>query len=243
MDAFFLVDFQPVKAVTVQKAVDGPQGTQHPAEEAVDHHAAYQDDDQKGSLPDEHGAHGGVQRFIGTHQGHGAGEGAGRADVLAEGRIAKAVIGEDHRPQQQDGKEDILDVFHPFGQAQLFQRDFVEQFLDQPEGTQKTAYEPAQHHADGQQKAHHIEAEIEFYRAHHRLQSPDGAGGGGCRTGIAVQPGIAEILPFAGVQLAGEEIAGMKIAQAEGGNLDAFAADILSDLHFPTPKGSRKTGC
>ena len=95
----------------------------------------------------------------------------------------------------------------------LWQRNFMEQFLDQSEGTQKTADKASQQYAQQNQNSCDIIGKAEFRRAYHRLKGPDGTGAGGCRTGIAVEPRHADGLPRALVQPALKKIRQMQIGQ------------------------------
>ena len=59
------------------------------------------------------------------------------------------------------------------------------------------------------------------------------AGYGGCRAGVTVKPGGAEILESAVIELAGYEVAGMAVSKPEGCDLYKLSAYLL--FHYPRP--------
>ena len=77
----------------------------------------------------------------------------------------------------------------------------MNQLLYQSERAEPPADCPPEQHAKRQQHADHIEAELKFHGAVHRLQRPDRTGKSCCRTRIAVQSRIAELFPFSLINL------------------------------------------
>ena len=53
----------------------------------------------------------------------------------------------------------------------------------------------------------------ELGRAHYRLKRPDGTSAGGCRAGVAIQPGHTDGFPCALVQFALEKVRQVQVGQ------------------------------
>lgn len=75
---------------------------------------------------------------------------------------------------------------------------------------------------------------LELGGAGHRLQRPDGAGGGGRRAGVAVQPGDAHGLQAAPGDLPVEEVHQKGVGGQGGPQLDLPAVSVLTQCpHTP----------
>ena len=234
-----VINGQLVEADFVEQAVDCAEQAKRLAEETIYDDTANEDYDQQKQLPAKEKTDGLLKLGMRTQQRNAAKQRAGRTDILAESRLAHADnVGDgDRHDDHKDEKNGIFGVFEYAGKTALFsgQRDMCQQLLNQPERTEKAAHKAPQQHADGQQKACDIEAEIKLHGAADGLQRADRAGNGGGRAGIAVQPRIAELFPRSGIDscaLFAGEIADMRIGQTERGDLDHFAPDGLRNLHI-----------
>ena len=97
--------------------------------------------------------------------------------------------------------------------GELLRRDLMQQLLKPAEGTQKTTDKASQQDSQQNEKACDIIGEAELGRPHHRLKRPDGAGSGGRRTGVAVQPRHADGFPSALIQSSFEEVRQVQVGQ------------------------------
>ena len=66
------------------------------------------------------------------------------------------------------------------------QRDFMQEFLDQPEGTEPSADKPSQKYPEQHQRTKNITGKTEGAASQYCLQGANGTGTNGTGTGIAV---------------------------------------------------------
>ena len=84
------------------------------------------------------------------------------------------------------------------------ERDFVEQILHQPEGTEKSADKSAENRTEEQEKAHGIEREPISAIRQGGLQCTQWAGTQGTGAGVAIESGDAHDLSRAGIDISGD---------------------------------------
>ena len=89
----------------------------------------------------------------------------------------------------------------------------MQQFLKPAEGAQKTADKASQQDSQQNEKACDIIGKAELGRTHYRLKRPDRTSTGGCRAGVAIQPGHTYGFPCALIQFALEKVRQMQVGQ------------------------------
>ena len=139
------------------------------------------------------------------------------AEVFAEERVAHAHIVHKERRQQENHHQQagILETCQRLQllRGELLRGNFMEQFLKPAEGTQKTADKASQQDSQQNEKACDIIGKAELGRPHYRLKRPDRTSTGGCRAGVAIQPGYTYGFPCALIQFALEKVRQMQVGQ------------------------------
>ena len=202
------IHFPAGEGETAEKAVEGPQGADEPAEGPVAEDAGQPDDAQDhpfvgedGAQLIEGGAVGGMLQVA-----HRALQGAGRADVFAESRqdFVLSDAEPDRDRDDENSQEHIFQVRKHPGDPALpdFRRgDFVQQLLDQPQGAEPAADRPAEDHAEEGQDAQDVPRRGMPGGVQRVLQGTQGAAGDGAGAGIAVEPGDADGFQIAGIDM------------------------------------------
>ena len=167
---------------------------------------------------------------------------AGRADVLAECRLSHAhiVCGSDWQHNHKQYQNDVFNIGKQFRQPAFARRDFVKQLLNQTKRANPAADKSAEQDTDCKQESDHVKAEIELHGAGDCLHGANGTGERGGRARVAVETGIAELLPFAGIKLPSGKISNMGVGKSKGGKLYQFSFDCVVHACHPNPMHSRQ---
>ena len=191
----------------IEYGIDSPQGTDVFAEGTVDNDGQKDRDNEQHVLPGIQPAQGAVHGSVQQDQRDTAFQRAHRTQQLAEiGRPLPHDVHQEHG--EQDHKEQKDKVFQfpqqlvsAEGLHLLWKGDLVQEVLDQAEGTQPAADEPAHQRPDKDQESGHIEGEFEIPAPDDRLKGADGTGAKRTGTGVTVHPWYTEIFQFAPVNL------------------------------------------
>ena len=216
-DALILVHLHLEEGHPVEQSVERPQRAQPFAKRPVEHHAQCDHRQQNAELPGKQLAQRRPDAGIGKGQRDGSLQHALRAEVFAEEGVAHAHVVHKERRQQEDHhqQDSVLEVCQGLELlcGELLCRDLMQQLLKPAEGTEEAADKAPQQDSQQNEETCDIIGEAELGRAHHRLKRPDGAGSGGRRTGVAVQPRHADGLPRPLIQSALEKVRQMQVGQ------------------------------
>ena len=241
MGTFFFIHLDTKEGEFVEQAVQTAQGANETAEYAVDKYTAYDDADHQQEFPGEQRAEhpeGTVVDLVGKQQQAAFNDASG-ADVFAEGGgrgfVNGVCNGNHHCEEYQDH---ILHIREDPGDGALLHLgrfDFVQQILDQAEGTQPTA----DHSAEDNGIEHHDAEGIEertFTIIKGTLQRTQGAGTDGTGAGVTVDAGGAEELGAGGYRenTAGNEALDVGVEQQREVQLhqSTLGGQILVDKCF-----------
>ena len=244
-DAAGVVDMHAVQADLVEQSVDRAEWAHDLAEKPAAYDAAEDSDDEDRGFEDKEPAELRSEFGMCQEQWNAAFEGPGRADVFAERRRTEAkLVGHHGRHQEHEHHEQyVFDVSQRFRYADVRRRDLVQEFLDES----KRAYEPAdgssEHHAQRQDESQSIEPHAELPVPSDCLHRADWARQSCRRTRVAVDAGVAEVLPAAFVDLPGLEVTEVAIGKTERCYLYDLAPDVLTDLHGSTPDQCTQGRC
>ena len=203
VDAFSVVYPEPDNAHLVQKAVDRAERAEDLTEEPVHEHTEEDDRDEDADFPGEKRSEHGTDRRLCEKSRNSAFQGPDRADVLAKCRDTGGAHRENKRQDEhEDDQNEVLYISHESRKLLFGERDFREQLLEKPEGTQKSADRPPEDDAESQEQSEYIEAYGGFSAAGDGLESSDRTGECCRRTGITVESGRTEFFPLSGIKLA-----------------------------------------
>ena len=216
-DALILVHLHLKEGHSVEQRIECPQRTEPLAEWPVEQYAQYDYRQKDAEFPCKQLAQRRPDAGIGKGQRDGSLQHALGAEVFAEERVSHAHIVHKERRQENDHHQQngVLEVCQGLELlcGELLCRDLMQQLLKPAEGTEEAADKAPQQHAQQNEKACDIIGEAELGRAHHCLKRPDGAGSGGRRTGVAVQPRHADGFPSALIQSSLEEVRQVQVGQ------------------------------
>ena len=201
----------------VEQRVKRPQRTEPLAEGTVEYYAQHNHGKQDAEFPCKQASQRRPDTGIGKGQRDGPLHHALRTEVFTEERVAHAYIVYKERRQQENHHQQygVLEVSQglEFLCGELLRGNFMQQFLKPAEGAQKTADKASKQDAEQNEKACDIIGKTELGRAHYRLKRPDGTSAGGCRAGVAIQPGHTDGFPCALVQFALEKVRQVQVGQ------------------------------
>ena len=216
-NALILIHLHLEEGHPVEQCVERAQRAQPLAEGTVEYHAQHDHRQQDTEFPCKQAAQRRPDAGIGKGQRDGPLQHALGAEVFAEEGVAHAnVVHKERRQQENHHQQDsVLEIGQglEFLCGELLCRDLMQQLLKPAEGTEEATDKASQQDSQQNEKACDIIGEAELGRAHHRLKRSDGAGPGGRRTGVAVQPRHADGFPSALIQSSLEEVRQMQVGQ------------------------------
>ena len=216
-NALILIHLHLEEGHPVEQRVERAQRAEPLAERSVEQYAQRNHRQQDAEFPCKQLAQRRPDAGIGKGQRDGSLQHALGAEVFAEERVSHAnIVHKERRQQENHHQQDgILEICQRLQllRGELLRGNFMEQFLKPAEGTQKTADKASQQDSQQNEKACDIIGKAELGRPHYRLKRPDRTSTGGCRAGVAIQPGYTYGFPCALIQFALEKVRQMQVGQ------------------------------